>query len=120
MRILGIDPGSRLTGYGCIDLLGRDLKHVDHGVLKLSNTGGKAVVPLETRLLLIYEGLSEVIARLKPQVLSIEKVFFAKNAVAALKLGQARGATILTAKIHGLEIFEYSPTEVKRTVASHG
>lgn len=120
MRILGVDPGSRLTGYGCIDLVGNQLVHVTHGTLRLSNTGGKAVIPLEERLLSIYEGLSEVIREVKPTVLSVEKVFFAKNAVSALKLGQARGAVILTGMIHSLSIVEYSPTEVKQAVVGHG
>src|SRR6478735_4380629 len=96
MRILGVDPGSRLTGYGIIDVLGNQMVHVASGTLRLSNTGGKAVIPLEERLLSIYEGLSEVIAAHKPQVMSVERVFFAKNAVSALKLGQARRAVILT------------------------
>jgi crossover junction endodeoxyribonuclease RuvC len=120
MRILGVDPGSRLTGYGCVDLVGNNLRHVTHGTLRLSNTSGKAVIPLEERLLSIYEGLSEVILQYKPQILSVEKVFFAKNAVSALKLGQARGAAILTGMIHSLTIAEYSPTEVKQMVVGHG
>jgi crossover junction endodeoxyribonuclease RuvC len=120
MRILGVDPGSRLTGFGCVDLVGNQLVHVAHGTLRLSNTGGKAVIPLERRLLLVYEGLSEVILKHKPKVLAVEKVFFAKNAVSALKLGQARGAVILTGMIHGLKIVEYSPSEVKLTVVGHG
>lgn len=120
MRILGVDPGSRLTGYGCVDLVGNSLRHVTHGTLRLSNTGGKAVIPLEERLFSIYEGLTEVIREFKPQILSVEKIFFAKNAVSALKLGQARGAVILTGRMHGLSIFEYSPSEVKRTVAGYG
>jgi crossover junction endodeoxyribonuclease RuvC len=120
MRILGVDPGSRLTGYGCIDLLGNQIRHVTHGTLKLANTSGKATIPLEDRLLSIYEGLSEVIREFKPQIMVVEKVFFAKNAVSALKLGQARGAAVLTGKIHSMSIFEYSPTEVKRIVVGHG
>lgn len=120
MRILGVDPGSRLTGYGCIDLVGNQIQHVAHGTLRLSNTGGKAVIPLEQRLLSIYEGLSEVIARHHPTIMSVERVFFAKNAVSALKLGQARGAVILTGMIHGLSIVEYSPSEVKSVVAGFG
>jgi crossover junction endodeoxyribonuclease RuvC len=120
MRILGVDPGSRLTGYGCVDLVGNQLRHVCSGTLRLSNTGGKAVIPLEERLLSIYEGLTQVILEYKPRILSIEKVFFAKNAVSALKLGQARGAAILTGRIHGLEIVEYSPAEVKQSVVGHG
>lgn len=120
MRILGVDPGSRLTGYGCIDIAGNQLVHVAHGTLKLSNTSGKATIPLENRLLSIYQGLTEVIQEFRPDTLSIEKVFFAKNAVSALKLGQARGAVILTAMIHGLQVFEYSPNEVKQTVVGNG
>lgn len=120
MRILGVDPGSRLTGYGCVDLIGNQLKHVAHGTLRLANTGGKAVIPLEERLLSIYEGLSQVIQKHRPRIMVVEKVFFAKNAVSALKLGQARGAAILTGRIHSLEIREYSPSEVKQALTGHG
>jgi crossover junction endodeoxyribonuclease RuvC len=120
MRILGVDPGSRLLGFGCVDLIGNQLRHVTHGTLRLSNTGGKAVIPLEERLHLIYEGLGSVILQHKPSVMAIEKVFFAKNAVSALKLGQARGVAIVTARIHGLAIVEYSASEVKQAVAGHG
>jgi crossover junction endodeoxyribonuclease RuvC len=120
MRILGVDPGSRLTGYGCIDASGNQIKLVDHGTLKIANTHGKATVPLEDRLLLIYQGLSEVIQRLRPQIMVVEKVFFAKNALSALKLGQARGAVVLTGKIHSLQIVEYNPTQVKQAVVGYG
>jgi len=120
MRILGVDPGSRLTGYGCVDVVQGHLRHVTHGTLKLADTHGKAVVPLEDRLHSIYEGLSEVIQKFKPQMMVVEKVFFAKNALSALKLGQARGVVMLTGKIHDLQIFEYSATEVKSAVAGYG
>ncbi len=120
VRILGIDPGSRLTGYGIVDLVGNQLRHVTHGTLRLSNTGGRAVIPLEARLLSIHLGLSELIEKFRPSVMSIEKVFFAKNAVSALKLGQARGATMLSGAIHRLQIHEYSPSEVKAAVVGHG
>lgn len=120
VRILGIDPGSRLTGYGVIDVIGNQIRMVTHGTLRLSNTGGKAVIPLERRLLSIHEGLSAVIAEHRPHVMSVERVFFAKNAVSALKLGQARGAVILSGAIHGLEIAEYSPSEVKAALVGHG
>ena len=120
MRILGVDPGSRLTGYGCVDWVGRYLRPVTHGTLRLSNTSGKATVPLEDRLLLIFEGLSKVIKDYKPQIMVVERVFFAKNAVSALKLGQARGVVVLTGKVHSLEIVEYSPTQVKQAITGHG
>jgi len=119
-RILGVDPGSRLTGYGIVDVIGSEIKHVTHGTLKIASTTGKATIPLEDRLLEIYKGLSQVIETHRPDTLSIEKVFFAKNAVSALKLGQARGAAILTAKILGLNVVEYAPTEVKSAIVGHG
>jgi len=119
-RILGVDPGSRMTGFGVVDLHGQELRHVAHGTLKIASTTGKATIPLEDRLLEIYRALTEVIETHRPDVLSIEKVFFAKNAVSALKLGQARGAAILTAKIHGLQVVEYAPTEVKAAIVGHG
>ncbi len=120
MRILGVDPGSRIAGYGCIEGMGNRLQHIGHGTLRLSSTSGKSVVPLEERLFLLYEGLSEVILRLKPQVVVVERVFFAKNALSALKLGQARGAVLLTARIHALRVAEYNPTEVKSAVVGNG
>jgi len=120
MRILGIDPGSRLTGYGCIDWSSNRISLVTHGTLHLANTSGKATIPLEERLLSIYEGLGRIIREYKPDLMAVEKVFFAKNAVSALKLGQARGAVLLTGMIHGLKIAEYSPTEVKLAIVGHG
>jgi crossover junction endodeoxyribonuclease RuvC len=120
VRILGVDPGSRLTGYGCIDWQSNRLSYVTDGTLKLAPTSGKAEIPLEERLFTLYEGLSAVIREFKPEYLSIEKVFFAKNALSALKLGQARGAAMLTARIHGLKVAEYSPAEVKAAVAGYG
>lgn len=120
VRILGIDPGSRLTGYGCVDLVGNQIRHVTHGTLRLSNTGGKATIPLEHRLLWLHEGLLKVIDEFSPTIMVVERVFFAKNAVSALKLGQARGAVVLSGAIRGLEIVEYSPTEVKSAVVGQG
>lgn len=120
MRILGVDPGSRLTGYGCVDFVGNQLRHVTHGTLSLSHGKGEEMTPLEERLLSIYQGLSQIILEFKPQILVVERIFFAKNAVSALKLGQARGAVILTGKIHSLAIAEYNPTEVKQAVVGYG
>jgi crossover junction endodeoxyribonuclease RuvC len=118
MRILGVDPGSRLTGYGCVDMLGNHLRHVTHGTLKVSDS--RKVTPFEDRILAIYEGLSQVILQFKPQIMVVEKVFFSKNALSALKLGQARGAVILTGKLHSMSICEYSPNEVKLAVVGNG
>lgn len=120
IRILGIDPGSRLTGYGIVDLRGNELHHVTHGTLKLASTSGKATIPLEKRLLDLFNGLQEIIEEYQPRIMAIEKVFFAKNAVSALKLGQARGAAMVCGARQGLEIVEYSPNEVKSAIVGHG
>jgi crossover junction endodeoxyribonuclease RuvC len=120
LRVLGVDPGSRLTGYGVLDRQGRDFRAVAHGAIKVSGSSASASAPLEKRLLGIFEGLSEVIKEFRPDVMAVERVFFAKNASSALKLGQARGAIVLTAGIHGLDFFEYSPTEVKSAICGHG
>ncbi len=120
MRILGVDPGSRFTGYGCIDQLGNQLRHVTHGTLRLPRTSGKSLVPFEERLLAIYNGLSEIIREFQPQIMVVEKVFIAKNPLSALKLGEARGAAVLTGKIHQMELAEYNPTQVKLAIVGHG
>ncbi len=121
MRILGVDPGSRLTGYGCVDVKMRNqIQHICHGTLHLASTNGKATVLLEDRLFLLFEGLSSLIREYQPQIMVVEKVFFAKNAVSALKLGQARGAVLLTGKIHSLTLAEYSATEVKHSITGYG
>jgi crossover junction endodeoxyribonuclease RuvC len=93
---------------------------VEHGTLKLASTSGRQEIPLEQRLLLIHQGLTGVIDRLKPDAFVVERVFFAKNAVSALKLGQARGVALVCGAIAGIPVFEYSPTEVKRIVAGTG
>lgn len=117
MKILGIDPGSRLTGYGFTEVNASGRVHrLEHGVLRLVE---KDDTPAD-RLLAIFEGLSQLIERLRPEVLSIERVFFAKNPSSALKLGQARGAALVAARLHRLTIFEYSPTEVKSALTGHG
>jgi crossover junction endodeoxyribonuclease RuvC len=120
MRILGVDPGSRLTGFGCIEIAGRQMTALEHGTLKLASTSGRQETSLEQRLLDLFRGLTDVIERLKPDVLVVERVFFAKNAVSSLKLGQARGVVIVSGALQGLEIVEYSPTEVKRAVVGSG
>ncbi len=120
MRILGVDPGSRQTGFGCVDWQQRKLTYVSCGTLKLSSVHGKSVVPLEDRLVLLFDELSQVIADHRPQVMVIEKVFFANNVTSALKLGHARGVAMLVGKRQGLQLVEYSPTQVKSTVSGYG
>jgi crossover junction endodeoxyribonuclease RuvC len=115
-RIIGIDPGSQRTGFGIIDVdaQGR-LAHVFHGALAV---GGEATFPL--RLKRIFDELAAIIAEHQPAECGIERVFMARNADSALKLGQARGAAICAAVAQGLAVHEYAPTEIKQAVVGSG
>jgi crossover junction endodeoxyribonuclease RuvC len=115
MRILGIDPGSRITGYGIVEQSGNRLIHIDNGAI-FTDTA----VDFPGRLKQIFDGLSEVIARYKPDGAAIENIFFASNAQSALKLGQARGAAIVAAVHCGLPVAEYSALQVKQAVVGQG
>lgn len=115
MRVLGIDPGSNITGYGIVEQQGNRLIHVDNGCIV---TGAKN--PLHLRLKEIYERLQDIIQRYEPDAVSIENIFFSQNAASALKLGQARGAAILSSANAGKEIFEYTPMQVKSAVVGYG
>ncbi|MFI7867238.1 crossover junction endodeoxyribonuclease RuvC [Ectopseudomonas khazarica] len=112
--ILGIDPGSRITGYGVIRDTGRGCEYVASGCIR---TGSGA---LAERLQIVFRGVSEVIATYGPMTMGIEQVFMARNADSALKLGQARGAAIVAAAEAGLEISEYTATQVKQAVVGSG
>lgn len=113
-RILGIDPGSRITGYGLIESDGMQSSHIEHGALRLQ---GEALPP---RLGEIFARVSDLIERHRPEVMAIEQVFVSRNASSALKLGQARGAAICAAIQHGLEVAEYTPTRIKQSVVGTG
>lgn len=115
MRVLGVDPGSIKSGYGIIDERDQQLVAVEYGVIR---TSPKA--PLAQRLLEISDRLQALIAQFQPHILAIEDMFFAKNVKSALKLGQSRGAILLTAARAGLEIAEYTPLEVKQAVVGYG
>lgn len=112
--ILGIDPGSRVTGYGVIKQSGYQLEYLGSGVIRT------AVDDLPTRLKRIYAGVSEIILQFQPEMFAIEDVFLAKNANSALKLGQARGAAIVAAVNNDLPVFEYAARLVKQTVVGTG
>jgi len=115
MRILGIDPGSRLTGFGVITVLRNGkLGYVASGCIRIP----KGTLP--ERLKVILEGVDEVIDSHNPDVLSIEKVFMARNADSALKLGQARGAALCAALQHDLPVSEYTALQIKRAVVGTG
>ena len=113
-RILGIDPGSRKTGFGIIELNGKSIKHVINGRL-LVGDGDFA-----DRLGQIFKGLNDLIERYQPDMMAIEQVFLHKNVDSALKLGQARGAAICAAVSHNLQVSEYSATQIKKAVVGNG
>ena len=116
MRILGIDPGSRRCGYGVVERVGGGrVKYVECGVVE-----APAAAPLPRRLVEISQGLREVIAELRPQVVAVEGVFHGQNARSALQLGHARGAALLVCGEATLEVSEYAPATVKRAVAGNG
>ena len=115
MRVLGIDPGSRRTGWGVVQLEGTRLRHIGAGTIAVPEK-----LPLSKRLHLIHQGLQQVISEHQPEVVAVEEIFFAKYANAALKLGHARGVALLVAAESELEIHEYPPAIVKRTVVGRG
>ncbi|RTZ67151.1 MAG: crossover junction endodeoxyribonuclease RuvC [Aquificaceae bacterium] len=114
IRILGIDPGSRITGVGIIDSDGRHSKHVFSTCIRLGNA------PFPERLGAIYRQLEEIIVEYQPQQMAIEDVFLAKNPASALKLGQARGAAICAAVMKNIPVSEYSAREIKLATVGKG
>ncbi len=115
MRVLGIDPGSETLGWGVIEGSGLKYSSVDFGTVKSSPRDA-----FSKRLLKIYDGIEEVIAKFQPGVLSIEEAFYANNVKVALKLGQVRGVVLLLGEKSNLKIAEYSPRLIKQTVVGYG
>ncbi len=115
IRTIGVDPGSRFTGFAIVEGDGYRLKHIHHGTVKLPSSR-----PLAERLKIIFEQLKDSIGTYEPQFMAVEEVFFAKNVKSALTLGQARGAVILAGICSGLSIHEYSALRIKQSVAGYG
>lgn len=115
MKVLGIDPGSETLGWGVVE--GENLKYnlVDFGTVKSSPKE-----KFSKRLLKVYQGVSAVIEKFQPDVISIEDTFYAVNVGVAMKLGQVRGAMLILGELSNLEIAEYSPRLVKQTVVGYG
>ena len=113
-RILGIDPGSIITGFGVIDSDGHHNRYIASGPLAVK------AATLPQRLRLIYEAISGVIAEYRPQAVAIEKTFMYRNADSALKLGQALGAAVTAAVMCGLPVAEYTPRHIKQAVVGRG
>ncbi|MGH8551135.1 MAG: crossover junction endodeoxyribonuclease RuvC [Methylococcales bacterium] len=113
-RILGIDPGSRITGYGLIDETSSGLRYVASGCIRVSEAS------FSERLRQIFEGIGAVVQEHRPDQLAIEQVFMHKNADSALKLGQARGAAICAVIAHELPVYEYAARQVKQALVGSG
>jgi crossover junction endodeoxyribonuclease RuvC len=114
-RILGIDPGLRITGFGVLDKSGQKLAYVTSGCIRTPQHGD-----LATRLKIILDGLAEVIAQCQPEQIALEKVFVNVNPQSTLLLGQARGTAICAGVMHGLPIAEYTALQVKQAVVGNG
>ncbi len=115
MRILGIDPGTIQTGFGMLMEEEGTLHHLGSGVIRTSSRA-----PIAHRLKKIYSELDRAIVRYRPDEISLENIFVAHNVRSALKLGHARGVAILAAVNRGLEVFEYTPAEVKKALTGSG
>lgn len=113
-RILGIDPGSRLTGFGILELDGTQARYITSGCIRTGN----GQLPL--RLKAIVEGITELVEIHQPNEMAIERVFMNRNADSALKLGQARGAAISAVVVHDLPVHEYSANEIKQAIVGRG
>ncbi len=115
MRIIGIDPGTGILGFGVIDVDGQKITMVDAGVITTpANTAH------DVRLEDIFNSLTEIISTTKPEICSIEKLFFSKNITTAMTVAEARGVAILVAKQHGVTIAEYTPPQIKQTLTGYG
>lgn len=113
--VLGVDPGTAVTGYGVVALDGRTVTLVECGVIRT-----KATDPLPSRLQNIHDGVSELIARHKPDTVAVEDVFYARNVRTTIVLGHARGVILLAAQQAGLAIREYPPAEIKKAITGKG
>lgn len=115
MRILGIDPGTGILGFGIIQVQRGKSQLVDAGVIRTPVKEDDAV-----RLLTIYEELTDIIAATNPTVMSVEKLFFAKNVTTAMTVAQARGVVLLCGMQAGMTIFEYTPMQIKQAITGYG
>lgn len=115
MRILGIDPGIAIVGWGVVDYVGGKFRPVAYGAIRT-----EANTPTEDRLCSVYEDLTTVIERYKPDTLAIEELFWNTNQKTGIIVAEARGVILLCAKQHGLDINEYTPLQIKQAVVGYG
>ncbi|MDX9871005.1 MAG: crossover junction endodeoxyribonuclease RuvC [Clostridia bacterium] len=115
MIILGIDPGTAITGYGVVEHQGNKFKMIEYGVVQSTND-----LSLAERLHAIFTGINKIIETYRPDHIAIEELFFNKNAKTALAVGHARGVIVLAASLKGLPVYEYTPLQVKQAVVGYG
>ncbi|MDF2523423.1 MAG: crossover junction endodeoxyribonuclease RuvC [Clostridiales bacterium] len=115
MIIMGIDPGFAITGYGIVKYEGNKFSVIDYGAITT-----EASLQFSKRLLILSEGLEELIGKYKPDAISIEELFFNKNIKTALNVGHGRGVALLAGARAGVEVFEYTPLQVKQSVVGYG
>ena len=115
MLVLGVDPGSLVTGYGLLEKKGNQMTCVHLGAITSARH-----VPFYERIHNIFRSMVEIMEHYRPQEMAIEDVFFAKNVKSALKIGHARGAVLVAAMESGVKIFEYTPLEIKKSVVGYG
>lgn len=115
MRILGIDPGTGILGFGIVEANKGKVQLVDGGVIRTPVKEDDAL-----RLQTIYEELTDIIVETKPRIMSVEKLFFARNVTTAMTVAQARGVVLLCGKQASMEIFEYTPMQIKQAITGYG
>jgi crossover junction endodeoxyribonuclease RuvC len=115
MLVLGVDPGSRVTGYGLVEKRDRQLLCLESGTLTTS-----AHLPFYARIHQIFRAMTLIMERTRPAEMSVEDMFFHKNLQSSMKIGHARGAVLIAAVECGIRIFEYSPLEIKKSVVGYG
>ncbi|RLB19803.1 MAG: crossover junction endodeoxyribonuclease RuvC [Deltaproteobacteria bacterium] len=115
MLVLGVDPGSNVTGYGLVEKKNHQLTCVHFGLIK-----PPAKAPFYQRIYHIFRGIEDIMAHYGPGEMAIEDIFYAKNVKSSLKLGHARGAILVAAAHRGIGVFEYSPLEIKKSVVGYG
>lgn len=115
MRILGIDPGLAIVGYAIVDTDGNNFKAIDYGIIETETK-----LDLPTRLEKIFKLMNSLIDQYEPKDLAIEELFFNKNVKTAISVGHARGVEILACKNKGLEIYEYTPLQIKQAITGYG
>ena len=115
MKIIGIDPGTGILGFGVIDVSNGNIRMITAGVITTP-----AHTPNDVRLEDIYDGLTEIISETKPDAMSIEKLFFGQNVTTAMSVAQARGVAMLTGRKGKIPIAEYTPMQIKQTLTGYG